>query len=116
MANGWSGQKMTEQVWIDYWKKDESGKMPSMPETGYVKIIDTSNPDTRIYMDMSVPSLDRNLLWSRASPCCVSKFKHITRDEYLKVKQNSIISQIKKLEDQIASLKNQLKDFENDRT
>ena len=34
--------------------------------------------------------------------------------EYLKVKQNSIISQIKKLEDQIASLKNQLKEFDND--
>ena len=105
---------MTEPVWIDYWEKDESGKMPDMPETGYVKIISTFNSDTRIYMDMSVPSLDKNLLWNRAAPMCVSKFAYITKEEYLKVKQNSIISQIKKLEDQIASLKNQLKEFDND--
>ena len=67
--------------WITYFPDPD--RKQRMPESGFVEFIDTFDPDRRTRIDMSINTPDRNIMWNRAAPVCVSKFRYITEKEFL---------------------------------
>lgn len=95
---------MNNDEWIDYLNSNEEP-----PTEGFVEIIDTFFGETRRhFMDMSIETQDR-ILWNRAAPRCVSKYRFVPETKYLEVKVQSLISQIEQQKLQLMNTEFNLK-------
>ena len=83
-----------ESEWIQYYPR---GNNPvEMPTSGYVEYTDTFFGDERTYMtDRSIRSVENDIIWNRAAPNCVAKFRYISEQTYL----TGLIKHLEKLID-----------------
>jgi hypothetical protein len=98
---------MEESSWIEYLKD----RNVDIPKTGYVEIVDTFFGDSRrIFMDMSNLDSNGKILWNRAAPNCVEKYRFITEEEFLKVKILSLENNLKESTDKVEKTNKELEE------
>lgn len=88
-----------EAEWITYFPRGDNPV--EMPTSGYVEFIDTWDDSVRHMMDMTYDTVERNLMWNRAAPRCVAKFRYISEKKFLKNRVEYYVRQNEKLVKQV---------------
>lgn len=89
--------------WIQYFPRGDNPV--EMPTSGYVEFIDTFDDSVRHMMDMTPNTMERNLMWNRAAPRCVAKFRYIDEKKFLKGRVEYYVRQNEKLVKQIQEIR-----------
>ena len=97
-----------EGEWIQYYPRGDNPV--EMPTSGFVEYTDTFFGDERKYMaNMSIRS-SGDIIWNRAAPSCVAKFRFISEETYLR----ELIKYIeKKIEEEHTKIKNYQEEVKN---
>jgi len=95
-----------DEGWIDYWKPRDQEK----PKEGFVEIINTFDDSRRTFMDMSDVKHPDMILWNKAAPMCVSKYRFVPESRFIEVKLMSYQNAKNKLEQDIRAYDEVIKD------